>query len=282
MENPDWNDLRYFLAVTAAGSLSAAARALGVEHTTVSRRIEALEIVLGVRLFDRFARGWSLTEAGHSLLPQAQRVEQEIHGLLRQATGAGDARGTVRISAPPAIASHWIAPQLTALRAQLNGIDIELGAEPVQVDLSRHEADIAIRFRRPQAADLAVRVIATVQYFLCATPEYIAALSPEEWEFISYDESLAETPQQEWLESFAGTRRFALRSNDLNVICSATRAGAGVAVLPHFLADGLIIAGIECPVQRKLWMVIHDDIRKSPRVRRTADQLAELFSSPAR
>lgn len=282
MNTPDWNDLRYFLAVTAAGSLSAAARALGVEHTTVSRRIEALEGVLGVRLFDRFARGWSLTEAGQALLPQAQRVETEVHGLLRQASGADGAKGTVRISAPPAIAAQWIAPRLTQLRGQLDGIQIELGAEPAQVDLSRREADIAIRFRRPQSPDLAVRVVANVRYYLSATPEYLAARTEAEWEFIGYDESLAETPQQEWLEAFAGARQFIMRSNDLNSIAAAARNGAGIAALPEFLAAGLIIDGVECPIQRKLWMVIHDDVRKSPRVRRTADVLAELLSSPVR
>lgn len=282
MNTLDWNDLRYFLAVTSSGSLSAAARSLGVEHTTVSRRIETLEGVLGLRLFDRFARGWSLTEAGSALLPQAQRVEQEIQGLLRLASGANPGHGTVRISAPPAIAAHWITPRLAEFRSQSSGIQIELGAEPAQVDLSRREADIAIRFRRPQAPDLAVRVIATVKYYLCAAPEYLASHSTDEWEFIGYDESLAETPQQEWLDAFAAGRPFAFNSNDLNSIAAAVRFGAGIAVLPDYLAAGLAIPGINCPVQRELWMVTHDDVRKSPRVRRTADWLAELFSSPAR
>ncbi len=282
MDTPDWNDLRYFLAVTSAGSLSAAARSLGVEHTTVSRRIEALEGVLGLRLFDRFARGWSLTDAGRALLPQAQRVEEEIHALLRLASGAGSESGTVRISAPPAIAAHWITPRLPALRAHLTGIQIELGAESARVDLSRREADIAIRFRRPQAPDLAVRIVATVKYYLCAAPEYLAAHQPDEWEFIGYDESLAETPQQQWLNAFAAGRPFAFSSNDLSSIAAAVRFGAGVAALPDYLAAGLIIPGINCPVQRDLWMVIHDDVRKAPRVRRTADLLAEMFSTQAR
>jgi len=281
MDTPDWNDLRYFLAVTSAGSLSAAARSLGVEHTTVSRRIEALEGVLGLRLFDRFARGWSLTDAGRALLPQAQRVEEEIHALLRLASGAGSESGTVRISAPPAIAAHWITPRLPALRAHLTGIQIELGAESARVDLSRREADIAIRFRRPQAPDLAVRIVATVKYYLCAAPEYLAAHQPDEWEFIGYDESLAETPQQQWLNAFAAGRPFAFSSNDLSSIAAAVRFGAGVAALPDYLAAGLIIPGINCPVQRDLWMVIHDDVRKAPRVRRTADLLAEMFSTQA-
>lgn len=166
--------------------------------------------------------------------------------------------------------------------AQLEGIDIELGAETAHVDLLRREADIAIRFKRPQTPDLAVRQIATVRYHLCATPEYLAGRDPGKWEFIGYDESLAETPQQEWLKAFAAGRRFILSSNDLGVITSATRAGAGIATLPDYLATGLIVDGSDCPVQRKLWMVIHDDVRKSPSVRRTADLLAELLDRRSR
>jgi DNA-binding transcriptional LysR family regulator len=278
MNTPDWNDLRYFLAVIDAGSLSGAARALGVEHTTVARRIEALEQVLGLRLFDRFARGWALTDAGQSLLPQARRIEENVAGLLRQASSASDSTGgTVRISAPPALAAHWIAPRLAALRPQLRGIDIELAAEAGHADLSRREADIALRYQRPSAPDMAVRAIAQIQYRVCATADYLASQEQENWEFIGYDDSLSETPQQQWLEEFANGRRFILRSNDLATIHGAARAGAGVAVLPDYMQGPPVLPGTNCPVLRQLWMVIHDDVRKSARVRKIADLLVEIF-----
>lgn len=278
MNTPDWNDLRHFLAVIDAGSLSGAARALGVEHTTVARRIEALEQVLGLRLFDRFARGWALTDAGQSLLPQARRIEENVIGLLRQASSASDsASGTVRISAPPAVAAYSIAPRLAALRPHLGGIDIELAAEAGHADLSRREADIALRYQRPTAPDMAVRAVAQIQYRVCATVDYLASRVPETWEFIGYDDSLSETPQQQWLEEFANGRRFILRSNDLATIHGAARAGAGVAVLPDYLEGPPALPGTDCPVQRQLWMVIHDDVRKSARVRKVADLLVDLF-----
>jgi len=279
MDNPDWNDLRYFLAVIEAGSLSGAARALGVEHTTVARRIEALEQVLGLRLFDRFARGWSLTDAGQSLLPQARRIGDDVLGLLRQAAGASSAQGTVRISAPPAIAAHWIAPRLAALRPHLDAIDIELAAEAGHADLSRRDADIALRYQRPAAPDMAVRAVAQVQYRVCATAAYVAGHAAEDWEFIGYDDSLSEAPQQQWLEEFANGRRFTFRSNDLATIHNAALTGAGVAVLPDYLDGPPALPGIDCPIQRQLWMVIHDDVRKSARVRKVADLLADLLGA---
>jgi len=202
--------------------------------------------------------------------------------LQRQASGAADGHGTVRISAPPAIAAHWIAPQLAAVRAQLHGVDIELAAEQTHADLARRDADIAIRFRRPQLPDLAVRSVASVQYYLCGHPDYLATHAQTEWEFIGYDDSLANTPQQEWLDAFAGPRRFIMRSNDIAAIYFAASAGLGIAVLPDYLAGDLIIDAMPCPVQRQLWLVIHADVRKSPRVRRVADLLADLLSRPAR
>ena len=112
MKTPDWNDLRYFLAVIEAGSLSGAARQLGVEHTTVARRIDALETVLELRLFDRFAKGWAVTAAGTKLVPPARTVGADVDALLRAATGATELRGKVRVSGTPAIIAYVVAPRL--------------------------------------------------------------------------------------------------------------------------------------------------------------------------
>ena len=127
--------MRYFLVLAREGSLSAAARRLGVEHTTVARRADALEQSVGVRLFDRLPRGWRLTAEGQALAERAERMEQEAAGFARAAAGAGSLRGTVRISAPPTIASHVIAPNLTALRRQWPGIDVVLLGEKRNANL---------------------------------------------------------------------------------------------------------------------------------------------------
>ncbi|MET3132547.1 DNA-binding transcriptional LysR family regulator [Oxalobacteraceae bacterium GrIS 1.11] len=283
MNSLDWDDLRYFLALIDAGTLSGAARALGVEHSTVARRIDALEAPLALRLFDRFQQGWSLTAAGTALLPHARRLEDDMHALLRAAAGSAPLSGVVRISAPPALAAYFLAPRLKDGLRRLSGIDVELLAEPREADLMRREADIALRYRRPSTPGLAVRSLTTIDYALYASAQYLAERLPPEWEFLGYDESLSGAPQQMWLAKFKGRRRYSLRSNDLSTLFQAASAGIGVVLLPQYFAcAGLVRIDMEaCPVKRKLWLVMHEDVRRSARVRAIADELIALFEPGA-
>ncbi len=279
-----WDDVRYFLALAREGSLSAAARRLGVEHTTVARRADALEQALGVRLFDRLPRGWRLTAEGNALAERAGRMEQEAAGFARAAAGAGSLRGTVRVSAPPTLASHIIAPNLATLRRQWPGIDLVLLGERRNANLMAHEADLAVRLSRPTSAALSTRPLGELGYGLYATPELLAR--PEaEWEFIGYDDTLRHMPQQRWLAAYAGTRRMILRCSDLAAIHRAALAGVGVAALPHFLASAEMgtplrrVPVSDPALQRPIWLVIHPDVRRSPRVRAVADGLIALFEA---
>ena len=277
--------MRYFLVLAREGSLSAAARRLAVEHTTVARRADALEQSLGVRLFDRLPRGWRLTTEGTALAERAERMEQEAAGFARAAAGAGSLRGTVRISVPPTIASHFIAPHLAALHRQWPGISLVLLGETRNANLMAHEADLAIRLSRPTASTLATRPLGDLGYGLYATPEVLA--QPEaEWEFIGYDERLRHVPQQRWLDAYAGERRVILRCSDLAAIHQAALAGLGVAALPHFLGapaeTGTLLRRlpIDGPaLHREIWLAIHPDVRRSPRVRAVADALIALFDA---
>jgi DNA-binding transcriptional LysR family regulator len=284
MKSPNWDDLRYFLAVSEAGSLSGAARATGVEHTTVARRIEALETALATRLFDRFPKGWSLTAAGAALLPYASKVEDDMHALMRIASGSAQLRGSVRVSAPPALAAYLLAPRLRATLRRLPGIEIDLRGEARRTDLTRREADIALRFERPSAPGLAVRQLASIHYGLYASAAYLAAHTSAQWEFVGYDALLQDAPQQRWLDEIRGARRYSLRSNDLAALYQAALADCGVAVLPHYMVDasGDALVAIDtpaCPVTRALWIVMHDDVRRSAPVRAVADELIALFTS---
>jgi DNA-binding transcriptional LysR family regulator len=279
---PNWDDLRYFAAVAAHGSLTAAARALGIEHTTVARRMDELEARLGARLFDRLPRGWKLTEGGAALVPLARQVEADVQTLLLAAQGNTGTAGTVRVSAPPAVAAWLLAPRLPQLLRAHPEIRLELAGESRQVDLLARGADIALRYTRPSAQGLAARRLTTFQYALYGSPGYLAAHPEERWEFLGYDRSLPAPPQQEWLERFAAGRRFALRANDQDMLIQAARAGAGLAVLPLPVAaavDGLAPAPrAACPVTRPLWLVVHEDVRRAPRVRVVADLVASLFN----
>lgn len=280
-----WDDVRYFLVLAREGSLSAAARRLAVEHTTVARRADALEQSLGVRLFDRLPRGWRLTAEGNALAERAERMEQEAAGFARAAAGAGSLRGTVRISAPPTVASHIIAPNLATLRRQWPGIDLVLLGEKRNANLMAHEADLAVRLSRPTSSALATRPLGDLGYGLYATAEVLAR--PEaEWEFIGYDENLRHVPQQRWLDNYAGERRVVLRCSDLAAMHQAALAGLGVAALPHLLGapaeTGTLLRRLpidDPALHREIWLVIHPDVRRSPRVRAVADALIALFDA---
>ncbi|MBQ5947057.1 LysR family transcriptional regulator [Massilia sp. ST3] len=280
MKNPDWDDLRFFLALCEAGSLSGAARGTGVEHTTVARRIEALETALDARLFNRFPKAWSLTAAGTALLPYARKLEDDMHALLNVARGRSEVLGTVRVSAPPALAACLLAPRLRAPLARLPGVEIDLRAEARTADLMRRQADIALRFARPSAPGLAAKLLTQVDYALYAHADYAAGRQPAQWEFLGYDELQRDAPQQEWLDKLRGARRYSVRSNDLLTLLQAAVAGCGVAVLPRYAAagaPGLAELAPPCPVRRKLWLVMHEDVRRSPSVRAVADEIIGMF-----
>ncbi|WP_283147899.1 LysR family transcriptional regulator [Silvimonas soli] len=276
-----WDDIRHFLTLARQGSLSGAARQLGVEHSTVARRVEALERTLDVRLFDRLPRGWQLTAEGETLLQHAQALDQEAQSFARAALGVATLKGTVRLSAPPALSSFFLMPRLAPLREAWPDIDLEIVSETREANLARGEADLALRLSRPSAPGLAARAVGEIAHGLFATPAY-ASMPSAHWPLLGYDDALRETPQQQWLDGFAGNRRFVLRSNDVVTLHQAARAGLGVAVLPHFLArpdPALVQLDQACPVSRPVWLVMHPDVRRSPRVRAVVDTLIELFAA---
>lgn len=276
---PQWDDIRYFLEVARGGSLSEAARTLGVQHSTVARRIAALEKALGVRLFDRLPRGWPLTGEGRMLVERAARVEEEAHAFARAARGAMTLAGTVRLSVPPVFGSHFLVPRLAGFRRTWPGVLLDVVGETRAANLFRQEADLAVRLSRPQESGLAARRLGTMRFRIYATPEW-AQRPPGEWEFLGYNDVL--TPQQQWLEEFVGGRPFALVANDLVSIYRACRAGVGVALLPRFIAHGddtLCVLDTQpaCDITREIWLAVHPDVRRSPRVQAVAEAIAEAI-----
>lgn len=165
-----WDDIRFFLALARAGSLSRAARALRVEHSTVARRVTSLEAALALRLFDRLASGWSLTAEGEELLAKAGAVEAQILGLARIARERDPMAGRVRISAPPVLLAELLMPAVASLCATHPGLTIELEGSRREADMMRAEADIALRIGLPEAGDLIARRIAEIRYGLYGAP----------------------------------------------------------------------------------------------------------------
>ncbi|WP_322401639.1 LysR family transcriptional regulator [Massilia luteola] len=280
----DWDDIRYFVELARQGKLSATARVLRVEHSTVARRIGMLETRLGVRLFDRLPKHWVLTAEGEELLAQARRVEDEALAFARAGAGASTLRGVVRLSAPPVFSSVFLVPRLGALRARWPAIALEIIGEVREADLYRREADLALRMARPSQAGLAARPLAQTGYGLYAASGWFERPA-EEWEFIGHGEAMKETPQQKWLAKFVAGRPYAFWTNDAAAMLAACRAGLGVAVLPHFLGRGDPMLALHPDygqvLSRPLWLAVHPDVRRSPRVTLMAELLAALLQEHA-
>jgi DNA-binding transcriptional LysR family regulator len=277
----NWDDLKYFLALLRAGTLSAAARTLTTEHTTIARRIASLEEQLSVRLFERSARGFTLTPEGEAMVELAERIEQETFNIERLAQSRQSRlSGVVRITAPPTFASRFLAPRLVTLRRQHPGIEIELVGDSRSVSLSRREADIAIRLSRPQTPSIVARRLGTMAYGLYGERSYVVQTAEGAQELVGYDESLDHVPQQQWLRSICSNQRIVFRSNELAVLHEAAASGIGLAALPRFLGDEderlVLVDRAKPPPGRELWLLVHPDLRRSPRIRAVIDHLVAM------
>ncbi len=280
----DWGHLRFFLELSRTGSLSRAARRLGVDRNTVARRVAALEEELGLSLFERGPQGWTRTDAGDELAALASHIEEDVLELARHADARDRAvSGAVRLTSAAHIANHLLAPAMPALLERHPRLLIELAVDQRTFDLTRREADLAVRLGRPRDAGLVMRKLSDVAYRLYASRAYLGAhrrtVDLDADAFVGFEESLAGTPQERWLAKVAPERRVVFRCNSTASLQTAARVGVGVAVLPCFMADGdaglVRLEGPE-PVPHELWLLVHGDLRRTPRVRAVIEWIDAL------
>lgn len=283
MKTLQWDDVRYFLTLSREGSLSASARVLKVEHSTVARRVSNLEKTLRVKLFDRLARGWILTKEGVELSRQAESLETEMLALWRTALTNTTLSGKVRVSAPPILMSDFLVPRIQCFQEKYPDIELELIGETRGADLTRGEADIALRMVEPNSPQLVARLLCNVSYNLYAIPAWLERPRSEH-AFIGFDQASSHW-QKTWLENHAGHRQYALRSNDIRAMYHAALSGIGLALLPRFMVAGesqlAVVPMLEIPPVCPLYLVMHTDVRRAPRIRATADFLIDLIQSQA-
>ena len=280
----DWENLRYFLALGRAGTLSGAARALKVDHATVSRRVAALEAELQMALVERLPRACRLTSAGMQVFEQVKTMEGAAFAIDRHSQVQQEApHGRVTLSASPVLASHFLAPRMADFQVLHPNIQLSVAAQARQVSLSRGEADIALRHARPTEASNVARRIGRMPFALYASRDYPALATPEHWRFIVYDEQFADMPQQQWILGLADGRALACELSDIGSHLIAAIAGAGVAGLPCFLGDahaGLVKLEQDAKgFSRDIWLVTHRDLKRSHLVRTVMTYLAESFAS---
>ncbi len=282
----NWEDLRHFVALAKTGSFSQAGRRLRVDHTTVARRVAVLETALGLRLIDRLPRAVLLTEDGRRIAALGERMAEDAFAILRSADGARpEIEGEVRVSAPPNFAAAILAPALVTLRRIHPGIVVDLLGDARLADLGHREAEIAVRLSRPKSGDLIARKVGEMAFALYATTDYARRRTDMEWEFLAHDGLPEALPQQRWLDAFMAGRPVAFRASDTAALAAAAAAGLGVALLPAFLGDGdprlARLACPEPPPRRDIWLAVHDDLRRAPRIRAVMDFLVETVGTCA-
>jgi len=276
----DWNRARAVVATAETGSLSAAARALGLTQPTVGRQVTALEEELGVMLFTRAGKRMELTDAGLRLIDPLRQMAEAAHATALAATGqAQGIAGTVTITASHLYASELLPPIIARIRAEAPALQIQVVATNALRDLMRREADIAVRHVRPDQPDLTARKVAEHDAALYATPALLREGPLESLPFIGYD--LADTYRGMLAERgiTLAPEAFALLSEDSHMQRALARAGLGVAALPIWCGDPdpvLTRAQPGAPplVTFPVWLVAHRELHSSRRVRLVFDALA--------
>ncbi|SRR5579862_60513 len=283
MAEPDWNDLKVLLAVGRTGKLSAAAIKLRADHATVSRRVSALEEVLGVKLLERRSTGVALTEQGRKLVQAAEAMESialsslsELHDDELKISGA------VRIGAPEGFGSYFLAPRLGALCDRHPDLEVELVAMGAVFSLSKREADIAVGLTRPEQGRLFSRRLTDYRLGLYASKTYfdthpsVARIADlKHHRIIGYIEDLIFSSELSNMFAQAEVPQPRLRSSNLIAQMKAAVSGAGVCMLPAFIAQNHAqlqpVLSHEIAVKRTFWLTVHADLRDLARVRETAN-----------
>jgi DNA-binding transcriptional LysR family regulator len=282
----DWDDLRVFLAVARAESLSAAGRVLRLDPATVGRRVARLEEAMAARLFARSAQGYALTEEGQRLLAHAIRAEQAVAAASEEVRGdPGRLSGQVRIGAPDGVA-NFLLPQVTARICDDNpGLEVQIIALPRVFNLSKREADMAITVSRPAAGRLSVQRLADYHLHLAASRDYLARHPPirtladlRGHRMIGYIPDLIFDKELDYLAE-TGVEVVTLASNSVSVQFNWLRAGAGVAIVHDFslpaAPDLVRVLPGALSLSRSFYLIRHDDDRRVDRLNRFAELLAQ-------
>ena len=283
-----WDDVRFFLAVARGGSLSGAARALGVGHVTVGRRITLLEQQLGVTLLNRTPDGFIVTSAGEAILRQCAAMESAATDLERIVAGR-DAllTGSVRVTTTEALAYQLVAPAIAALRETHPALGVDLIAGVRSLDIARREADLAVRFARPSASDLVCRKLGEVAFSLYASKHYLARKGvPKQGQGLADFDLItltgAPTAMSPFFmgESLEGAR-IALRCDNPFIQLRAAASNVGIAETACFLGDSapdvVRVWPDKAPARRVVWLILHQDLRRAARIRAVSGAITEAF-----
>lgn len=283
----DWDGLRFFLAVARAGTLSGAARELRVEHTTIARRIDAIERELGAKLFLRNPRGYTATAVGEALVESVENIDVEVDRAVRLARGKDvKMEGNVRVATADLLATHVVVPALPGLLREHGALCVQIVSDTRQHDLSRREADLALRLGGSSDERLIARKLGSVGFGVYAARGKRRRADADGAPYVAFDESVGRLPHDDWLAEHAPKARVVLRANRQQTLIEAVREGLGLGIIPCLAADGdpalVRILGPERVFSRDLSLLVHADVQRSRRVRAVMDGLAAYAATNAR
>lgn len=273
MQQEDWDDLRFVLALGRNRSVAKAAAKLGVNQTTVSRRLAQCERRFGTRLFHRTRGSVALTDAGAKLMAYAERVEREVQEARSKFAGLDEkAAGTVRFTSVPILINQVFVPALPRLLEVHPELQLEMVAEPRELSLTKRETDLAVRLSRPsREAPVLAQKIGEMTYGVYGAADGAAGAGP----WIVYDDTMAHLPHAKWLAAQSAGQSAAITVNDAETVVAGVRSGLGRSVLPRSIAErtaGIIRHEAPAPApSREIWLLTHPDQKSLVRINVVAD-----------
>ncbi len=286
----NWDDLRYFLTLCRARSFVAAAAQLKVTHSTVARRISALEARLETQLFLRTEKGCQMTPEGHALFPYAENLERTVINFEAQVAGRDNQlSGCVRIGTPDGIGNYYLASRLAQFQKQHPALEIELIPVPRYYSLSKREIDILITVKRPERGKVVARKLILYKLGLFASKAYLDKVRPIKNQadltghpFVGYIDDLLFDRDLDFKEDFSPVGPSVFRTATILAQLKAVSAGAGIGILPYFMAhaeENLMPVLPDQSAERGFWLQVNSDSRHIARVRKTIDFISDTIRS---
>lgn len=293
-DTPDWNDLRIFLAIARLGTISSTGERMGIEHTTVSRRMDRLEATLGLVLFDRRRSGYTLTEAGEALIPYAEKMETALHEAVdRSVMSEARIQGAVRVGTPEAFGINVLAPQLTELNTRYPDLQIQLMAQPQFPSLVTREVEILVTLEPPQVGRYTISKLATIKYYLYGSRSYIERNGPinnladvKKHRFIDYIHDGSVSERYRILEELDPEPQRCFSTTSVLAQRAAAVAGLGLVLLTPYVAeqrpDLVCVFPDNALMTRGIWIAAPEDLLKIRRVRIVWDYIRQLIEADTR
>jgi len=288
MHKSNWNDLKFVFAVAEHGSLSGAARALGVNHATVLRRVTAFESAKGVELFERHANGYRMKPESSHVFARLHSIAKSVEGFDRSVSGlGGDVSGTVRVTSTDTLSQLVLMRYLRDLRSENPALDIVLSSTNARLDLARMDAEITVRPAKSLPPDLEGIRTCNLVFKVYGTPAYLrqhTSADPSGHTWLGVSELLMRSPVGQWQQTILGDTPV-FRADSFLTLCAAAEAGMGLTMLPVFVGDSsdLLERAPQFPVSLKtdIWVAAHADLVELDRIRYLMTYLANALRADA-